>query len=162
MRAETPKNRDYTQDWKVNTILPKLAEITPHYLPRPLGELVELEDGTKHFLDGKEQQTIDRFLHIFNLAGQHLHAPNPLGFETLAEFHERRLASRKDLQVELAYLKSVLWEHVKLGLLFKPGVDKPRDNANPDNAWIVNFGKADVEDIQMAAAKGLPVAQELE
>ena len=162
LRAEATKNPDYTQDWKVNTILPKLAEITPHFLPLPLGEMVELEDGKKHFLEGKEQQAIDRFLHIFNLAGQHLHSPNPLGFETLADFHERRLASRNELKVELAYLKGVLWEHVKLGLLFDPTVDKPRDNANPDNAWLVYFGKADVEDIQMAAAKGIPVDQELE
>jgi hypothetical protein len=160
LRAEAPKNPDYTRDSKVNTILPKLAEITPHYLPRPLGEMTSLEDGTKHFLEGKEQETIDRFLHIFNLAGLHLHVPNPLGFETLAEFHTLRLASREELEVELSYLKGVLWQHVKIGLLFDPTVDKPRDNANPDNAWLVYFGRTDVEEIQMAIAKTIPVKPE--
>ena len=106
-------------------------------------------------MKGKEQQTIDRFLHIFNLAGQHLHSPNPLGFETLAEFHERRQASREELKVELVYLKGILWEHVKLGLPFDPSADEPRDIASPENAWLVYFGRADVEDIQMAAAKGV-------
>ena len=156
------KDSDYTQDWKVNKILPKLAQITPHYLPRPLGEMITMDDGTKHFLEGKEQQTIDRFLQIYDRAGEHLHAPNPMGFEVLAAFHERRLVSRKEITVEIAYLKGILWEHVKLSVLFDPAVDKPRDEANPDNAWLVSFGKPEVEDIQMATAKGIPVEQEPE
>ena len=41
-------------------------------------------------------------------------------------------------------------------------MDKPRNEANPDNAWLVSLGKPEVEDIQMATAKGIPVEQESE
>ena len=51
---------------------------------------------------------------------------------------------------------------MKLSVLFDPAVDNPRDEANADNAWLVSFGKPDVENIQMATAKGIPVEQEPE
>jgi hypothetical protein len=154
IRAEAKDNPDYRRDWKMTVILRKLAEITPHYLPIPIGELRQLEDGTKNFEVGEEKQTLERFIGIYNLAGDHLHVPNPLDFRTLADFQQRLDVSRESLQREVAYLKAVLWRHAKVGLGFDGATDKPREPGNPMTAWIIDFGKPKVDDVQMAMAAG--------
>jgi hypothetical protein len=148
------KHQDYRLDSKVNKILPKLAEITPHYLPTPIGDPITSADGTIHFQEGAAEQTLQRFLDIFNTAGVYLHVPNPLAFETLADFQQALEISRKRIRVELDYLKAVLWKHAKIGLAFDSAVDSPRQAGNPDDAWLVDFGKPDVDDIQMIFASG--------
>lgn len=39
LRAEAKDNPDYTRDWKVGDILRRLAKITPHFLPIPVGSV---------------------------------------------------------------------------------------------------------------------------
>ena len=148
------KHKDYRLDWKVNKILPKLAAITPHYLPIPIGQPTPPADGVIHFPEGEAEQTLERFLEIFNTAGQYLHAPNPLEFETLADFQQALTVSRDRIRKELQYLKAVLWKHAKVGLAFDGTVDTPRQPGNPDVAWLVDFGNPEVEDIQMVLAAG--------
>ena len=143
------KHQDYKLDSKVNKILPKLAEITPHYLPIPLGEPTVSEDGAIHFEEGAAEQTLDRFLDIFNEAGRYLHVPNPLAFETLADFQQALDMSRERIKVELQYLKAVLWKHAKVGLAFDSAADSPRQAGNPSDAWVVDLGRPDIDDIQM-------------
>jgi hypothetical protein len=154
LRAEAKDNPDYRRDWKVNVILPKLAAITPHYLPIPLGELRQLEDGTKNFATGDEKQTLERFIDIYNLAGDHLHVPNPFDPETLGNFQKRLDSTRESVARELAYLKAVLWHHAKVCLAFDDASDKPREPGNPSKAWIINFGRPDVDDVEMVLAVG--------
>jgi hypothetical protein len=148
------KHRDYRLDSKVNKILPKLAEITPHYLPIPIGEQTTSADGVIQFQQGAAEQTLLRFLDIFNAAGLYLHVPNPLAFETLADFRQALDVARQRLEVELQYLKAVLWKHAKIGLAFDGAVDLPGQAGNPDRAWLVDFGKPDSDDIQMFFASG--------
>lgn len=148
------KHQDYRLDSKVNKILPKLAEITEHYLPIPIGEQTTSAHGVIHFQQGAAEQTLQRFLDIFNTAGIYLHVPNPLAFETLGDFQQALDVVRSQVEVELQYLKAVLWKHAKIGLAFDGAIDLPRQAANPDTAWLVDFGKPDNDDIQMFLASG--------
>lgn len=154
LRAEATDNPNYRRDWKVNVILRKLAEISPHYLPTPVGELQRLEDGTLHFVEGGEKQTLERFISIYNLAGEYLHVPNPLDAEALADLQQRLDDSPESLKAEVAYLKGVLWRHIKVGLAFDGATDKPREPGNPVTAWIISFGRPETDDIEMVMASG--------
>ena len=148
------RHQDYRLDSKVNKILPKLADITPHYLPTPIGQPTTSADGAICFPEGGAEQTLQRFLEIFNTAGLYLHVPNPLAFETLADFQQALDVSRKRLCIELQYLKAVLWKHAKVGLAFDISTDSPKQAGNPNVAWLIDFGKPDVDDIQMISALG--------
>lgn len=154
IRAEAKDNPDYRRDWKVGSILKKLAEVTPHYLPMPIGELRQLEDGTKNFAAGEEKQTLERFIAIYDLAGDYLHVPNPFDIEGLADFQQRLDDCRVNLAREVEYLKQVIWRHAKLGLAFDAASDKPREVANSERAWIIDFGRGEVDDVQMVLAVG--------
>ena len=156
LRAEAKDNPNYRRDWKAGDILRRLSKITPHFLPRPVGALLQMSDGTNHFLEGDEEQTLERFVDIYELAGEYLHSPTPFDTEALADYYQRRETARERIRVEVEYLKKVLWNHVKIGLAFDVSVDSPMQPANPDNAWIVYFGKPETEEIQMALAKAEP------
>ena len=151
---ELLKHQDYKRDSKVNKMLPKLAEITPHYLPTPIGDPTTSADGATHFQKGAAEQTLQRLLDIFNAAGLYLHVPNPLAFETLAGFQQTLDISRERICVELDYLKAILWQHAKIGLAFDSAVDSPTQVGNPDYAWLLDFGKPEVDNIQMLLASG--------
>jgi hypothetical protein len=112
-----------------------------------------MSDGTKHFLEGAEEQTLERFVAIYNDAGDYLHVPNPFDIETMVDFQHQLERSRERLKVELEYLKKVLWNHAKIGLEFDSATDLPRQPADPDNAWIIHFGKPQEDKIWMALAK---------
>jgi len=152
LRAEAKDNPNYRRDWKVGQILKRLAEITPHYLPKPLGQMLHLQDGTKHFEAGPELETLERFVAIYELAGEHLHAPNPFDDEAAEPNRTLLDQSRARLEVEVRYLKGVLWTHAKIGLAFEPGKDQARVPANPETAWIVSFGRPDDDQVGMALA----------
>jgi len=113
-----------------------------------------LEDGTKNFATGDEKQTLERFMDIYNLAGDHLHVPNPFDPETLGDFQTRLDSTRESVARELAYLKAVLWHHAKVGLAFDDASDKPREPGSPSKAWIISFGRPDVDDVEMVMAVG--------
>ena len=144
----------FNQQRQVGKLLPPtlLAEITPHSLPVPIGRQTTSADGVVQFQHGAAKQTLQRFLDIFNAAGTYLHVPNPLAFETLADFQVALDAARGRVEVELQYLKAVLWKHAKIGLAFDGVVDSPKQAGNPDNAWLVDFGNPDSDDIQMLLA----------
>ncbi len=156
LRAEAKDNPNYRRDWKVGQILKRLAEITPHYLPRPLGDMLLLKDGTKHFEAGKEKETLERFVEIYELAGEHLHAPNPFDGEASAGRRQLLAQSRSRLETEVRYLKEVLWTHVKIGLAFEPGKDDARVPANPETAWIVLLGLPCDDEVRMGLANAMP------
>jgi hypothetical protein len=64
--------------------------------------------------------------------------------------------SRARLEVEVRYLKDVLWTHVKIGLAFEPGKEDVRVPANPETAWIVLLGLAGNDEVRMALANAMP------
>ena len=154
LRAGTPTNSDYTQDWKVNKILPKLEQITPIYLPVSIGPLQQMPDGTMNFSGGDETLSHQRMIEIYNAAGEHLHAKNPLRAD-LNIFDDVAL-SRERACLELAFLKKVLWQHAKIGLAYDV-VESPTLGAHPDTAWIFRFGNPSTADVEMMTAEGVPL-----
>lgn len=147
-------HQDYRLDSKVNKILPRLAEITPHYLPVPTGGHTTSADGVIEFQQGAAQQTLERFLDIFNTASLYLHVPNPLDSETLMNFLQAQEVARNRIKNELQYLKAVLWKHAKIGLAFDQAVDLPKQAGNPNLAWLVDFGNSENDEIKMFLAEG--------
>lgn len=155
LRAEAKDNPDHTRDWKVGDILKRLAKITPHFLPIPIGSVQVLGDGLWHLDAGKEKQTLERFVDIYERAGKHLHVPNPFGESSLARHQDLLVRSRPQLVADVAYLTGVLWTHAKVGLEFDSQAGDPREAANPISAWLVRLGKPDSDDVQVMLAEGI-------
>jgi hypothetical protein len=147
-------HQDYRLDSKVNKILPKLAEITPHYLPVPIGGHTTSAQGVMEFQRGIAQETLARFLDIFNTASLYLHVPNPLDSETRTNFQQTQQAARRRIEAELQYLKAVLWKHAKIGLAFDETLDSPKQAGKPSLAWLVDFGNPENDGITMFLAEG--------
>lgn len=154
LRQEQDKNADYRVDSKPAKVLKHLSQISPHFLPKSLGVMVPQADGTKHFEHGPEMAVLDRFLEIHDTAGQHLHAINPFNEDYVKELKTRLAVARTRIETETRYLKGVLWDHAKVGLQYQAGAS-PRELENANQAWIVKFGQADTDDVQMILAKGI-------
>lgn len=154
LRQEQNKNADYRVDSKPAKVLKYLSQISPHFLPKSLGVMVHQADGTKHFEQGPEVAMLDRFLEIHDTAGQHLHAINPFNEENVKDLKARLAVARRRIETETRYLRGVLWDHAKVGLQFQPGTS-PRELENAEQAWIIKFGPADTDAVQMILAKGI-------
>lgn len=112
-------------------------------------------DGLWHFNEGKEKQTLERFVEIYERAGEHLHVPNPFGEVSLEQHQQLVTSSRKQLYKDVLYLTSVLWTHAKVGLEFDPKDDEPRGAANPISAWLVQLGKPETDEVRVVLAEGI-------
>lgn len=154
LRREQDKNADYRVDSKPAKVLKHLSQISPHFLPKSLGNMVLQPDGTKHFESGAEVAMLDRLLEIHDTAGQHLHAVNPFNDEDVKDRTVRLAGARKRIKLETEYLRSVLWNHAKIGLQFQPG-SSPRDLENAEHAWIVRLGPADNDLVDVILAQGI-------
>jgi hypothetical protein len=153
--AKNPKNNgNYTLDWNATDILVRLSEISPHFLPCPLGQMTEQADGTKHFNEAKAKLTHDRLIEIYKLAGGYLHIPNPFKLNAINIESKKKETAREMLKKEVAYLKSVIWEHAKIGLTWKPDAD-PTELENSESAWLVSFGNKDTDLVNMALATAI-------
>jgi len=150
--AANPKDRgDYTLDWNAADILVRLSRISPHFLPRPLGPMKVQPDGSKHFEHTAAKLTHDRLIALYKTAGGYAHTSNPYK-EQGGDFDEKkRTTARPVLEKEIAWLRSVIWEHVKIGLTWNSG-DDPTGPASSETAWLVWFGKADDDNIRMSLA----------
>lgn len=154
LRQEQDKNADYRVDSKPAKVLQHLSQISPHFLPKSLGNMIVQPDGVKHFEQGAEVAMLDRFLAIHDTAGQHLHAINPFNEEDVKDLKARLAVARKRIETETRYLRGVLWDHAKVGLQFQPDAS-PKELENAEHAWIVKFGQPDTDDVQMILAKGI-------
>jgi hypothetical protein len=153
--AKNPKNNgNYTLDWNATDILVRLSEISPNFLPCPLGQMTEQADGTKHFNEAKAKLTHDRLIEIYKLAGGYLHIPNPFKLNAINIESKKKETAREMLKKEVAYLKSVIWEHAKIGLIWKPDAD-PTELENSESAWLVSFGNKDTDLVNMALATAI-------
>lgn len=140
-----------SKDGKAGKILAHLLQISPHSLPQPMGPLTVMPDGTKHIDYGKAQATLDRLRSIHEAAGERLHAGNPFDLEGAAARASLAATERSRMRVEIDYLKSVLWEHYKIGLEWEAG-DDPRALASGQTAWLVTFGKPTAPEVKMLLA----------
>jgi len=153
LRQEQDKNADYRIDSKPAKVLKHLSQISPHFLPKSLGIMVPKADGTIHFESGPEVAVLERFLEIYDAAGQHLHATNPFNQEDVKDLKIRLPAARVRIETETRYLKGVLWNHAKVGLKFPPGVS-PREIESAERAWIVKFGAPEIDGVLMVLSNG--------
>jgi hypothetical protein len=152
-RQEQGKNSDYRVDSKPAKVLKHLSQISPHFLPKSLGAMVTQSDGVKHFEAGSEVALLERLLTIHDTAGQHLHAINPFNADEVANLAVRRTVARDRIKAETTYLKGCLWLHAKIGLAYDRTYS-PRENAQPERAWIIQFGPVDTDDVSMILAEG--------
>lgn len=156
-RSEDGGNNNYRKDGKVGKILEHLQQISPHFLPQPMGAITVNPDGTRHIGYGATQATLDRLKGIHETAGEGLHARNPFDPVFEANKASAKVSAREQIRVELAYLKGVIWVHFKIGLEWADG-GNPRDLANSGSAWLIDFGKPDAPGIQMKLATALPTS----
>ena len=156
LRAEATKNPDYTQDWKVNNILPRLSTITPHYLPIPTTPAVLMATGLYSYDEIAGLRTVERFKDIYNTAGEYLHVSNPFSPTRVAEFQQALRQSRALMKKELEYLKGMLWRHIKIGLAFDKAADVPTDAGEPQQAWVVEFDNPLPGHVHMMLAVSTP------
>jgi hypothetical protein len=143
---------DYTTDWNAAEILKRLSKISPHFLPIPLGAMSDLPDGTKHFDRASVKLTHGRLIELYKTVNGYAHAPNPYRPNQAAMAIEKRTNAREILKKELAWLRAVIWDHVKIGLTWVPG-DDPNELAGGENAWLVWFGDQRNDQIKMALAQ---------
>lgn len=114
-----------------------------------------VSEGRWHFDAGLEKQTLERFVEIYERAGEHLHVPNPFREASLARHQEVLATSRAQLVEDVEYLTNVLWTHAKVGLEFDLQTSEPREAANPISAWLVRLGKPDNDDVHIVLAEGV-------
>lgn len=145
---------DYTADWNAAYILVKLSKISPYFLPRPLGPMTVQPNGTKHFNEAAAKLTHDRLVSIYKTAGGYAHTANPYKANVADLERNKKACARSILSKELAFLKSVIWEHAKIGLAWEPGAD-PRQLDNGETAWLVWFGDSSNDQIRMSLATAI-------
>lgn len=150
---------DYASDWNAGEILSKLVKISPHALPRPLGPMEVQSDGVKHFLEAKAKATHDRLIEIYKIAGGFAHVPNPFKLGINEQEQRKQDTARQVLKKELNYLKSIIWEHVKIGLPWSPGMD-PLEAESGETAWLIWFGDKNSNDIKFIHAQAAHPAAE--
>jgi hypothetical protein len=142
---------DYTADWNAAAILVKLSKISPHFLPRPLGPMEVKPDGTKHFNEAAAKLTHDRLISIYKIASGYTHTANPYKANVAELESQKKAKARPRLMEELAFLKSVIWEHVKIGLAWEPGAD-PTQLDSGEAAWLVWLGAVGTDQVRMSLA----------
>jgi hypothetical protein len=153
--AANPRDKgDYTLDWNATDILVRLSKISPHFLPRPLGPMTVQPDGTKHFNDAEAKLTHDRLIAIYKTAGGFAHTPNPYKPNGAHIEMKKKETARAVLWKEVTFLKSVIWEHAKIGLAWKYGAD-PTQLDKGETAWLVSFGDKNTNQVRMLLANAI-------
>ena len=149
--ANAKDKGDYTTDWNAADILVRLSKISPYFLPRPLGAMEVKPDGTTHFNEAVAKLTHDRLISIYKTAGGYAHTANPYKANVVELESQKKVKARTTLVKELAFLKSVIWEHAKIGLTWAPGADPTRLH-NGETAWLVWFGVVGTDQVRMSLA----------
>jgi hypothetical protein len=150
--SKNPNDKgDYTLDWNAANILKRLSKISPHFLPIPLGEMITQPDGIKHFNEATAKATLDRLISIYKTAGGFAHMPNPYKSNVAKLEMKKKSSARIELEKEVLYLKSIIWEHAKIGLAWQPDSD-PNELEQCETAWLVWFGDKSTDQIRMSLA----------
>ncbi|MCK4825801.1 hypothetical protein KA005_59180 [bacterium] len=147
---------DYTQDWNARIILKKLNDISPHFMPRPLGQMTS-NDGNHHFDLKDINATHNKLVSIYKKCGSFMHIPKPFGedYEThILNQRNRYKESIKTIKDYSKYFKELLWNHAAIGLEYNQENDKLEslELGNSKNAWIINFGDYTSDEIKIIIA----------
>lgn len=147
---------DYTKDWEAPEILRRLSQISQHFLPIPIKKIQRTGERSWHIDRKSIAVSHDRLIDIYKTAGGYLHGKNPLGKDFMELVNgERKKYERAYLQIQkaLKFLRGLMWHHVAIGLEWAEDSD-PRELANPQKAWLVEFGTEEASDIQIYLAEG--------
>lgn len=151
-----PKDKgDYTLDWNAADILKRLSKISPHFLPLPLGEITVQPDGVKHFNEADAKATHDRLISIYKTAGGFAHMHNPYKHNVAELENKKKKTARIELEKEVRYLKSIIWEHAKIGLAWQPD-SVPTELDQSETAWLVWFDDKSTDQVRMSLAVRKP------
>jgi hypothetical protein len=148
---------NYIKDWNARVILKKLNDITPYFLPRPLGKMVSKQDHY-HFEEGFKT-THSELIEMWKNCGSFLHIPRPFG-----ETYESHIAKQKvkykaaitTLKEYSEYFKKLLWYHAAIGIEYSQNEDilNATEPGGPERAWLVHFGEYESDTISITLAEG--------
>jgi hypothetical protein len=145
---------DPSRDWQAPEILKRLVGLSPHALPIPHKEGKELSPGLVHY----DRQDIEvnhaRLIDLYKHSGGFLHAMNPIGSNFAADINSQRkryAAASRELRRTLEFLRKLLWQHAAIAL-DQLGNEDPRTPANPQTAWLVNFGTSQGPEVALIQA----------
>jgi len=105
----TKDHGNYVKDWKSPTILKKMRDISPHFMPRPLGERTST-NNTHHFDHGFET-THTELINMWEKCGSFLHVPKPFGegYESHVEkVRSKYSAASKVIESYSQYFKDLI------------------------------------------------------
>jgi len=147
---------DYTNDWNARIILKKLNDISAHFMPRPLGKVTSC--NRSHHFDIKDiNATHNKLISIYKKCGSFMHIPKPFGEDYEAHISKQKQryeSSNATIKNYAGYFKDLLWHHAAMGLEYNQDNDKLKslEPENTKNAWIVNFGDYETNDIEIMIA----------
>ena len=144
---------NYEQDWNSRIILNKLKDISPHFMPIPLGQRHSV-NNEHNFEVADVNVTHNKLIKIYRTCGSYLHIPKPYGedYEVHVSKQRQKYKTATDtIQGYAEYLKSLLWNHAAIGLEYAEGGD-PLQPASPKNAWLVDFGDSSSDQISITVA----------
>lgn len=141
---------DYTKDWNSKIILKRLKDLSPHFMPIPLGQMSS-DNGKHHFDQADIRTTHKQLIRMYEKCGGFLHILRPFGenYESYISKQIQKNDSATPIITDYTkYLKELLWKHAAVGLEYEEGGD-PFEPANPKNAWIVDFGNYDSQNVSI-------------
>jgi hypothetical protein len=148
---------NYEGDWNSRVILNKLKDISPYFMPIPLGERVKTSN-VHHFERADVNATHTKLIKIFKKCGSFMHIPKPFGEEYDSHINKQR--NRYNHATEIIkgynqYFKDLLWQHAAIGLEYTGTPDglEALDAANPQIAWLVNFEEYESDQISIVLAR---------
>jgi hypothetical protein len=114
------------------------------------------KNGHHTAIDGL-QTTHSELIKKWKKCGSYLHIPKPFGesYDSHIEKQRKRYTdSISTLRNYSEYFKKLLWNHAAIGLEYSTSDDllNALEPGKPQNAWIVNFGKYESDDISIALA----------
>jgi hypothetical protein len=148
---------DYTKDWEAPEILKRLSEISIHFLPIPIKRINRSQQDVLHVDRKSLPVTHARLIEIFKIAGGFLHGKNPLGkdFMHLVSTEKKKYEEAHiEIHQCIKFFRSLMWHHAAIGLEWSEHLD-PRELANPQKAWLVDFGNEAKPDISIALAEAI-------
>jgi hypothetical protein len=146
----------YEDDWNSRVILSKLKDISPHFMPIPLGDRTSA-DGMHHFEKADVNATHTRLIKIFRKCGSFLHIPKPFGEDYekhIVEQKRRYHQATEIIRGYTKYFKDLLWHHAAIGLEYSGSPEglEAVDAANAKAAWLVNFEEYDSDTVSIVLA----------
>lgn len=144
---------DYEADWNARIILNKLRDISPHFMPIPIGKRTSTQN-IHHFERRDVNATHTKLIRMYKKCGSFMHIPKPFG-EDYESHIERQRQKHKGASETIKgyskYFKELLWNHAAIGLEYEADGDKLKslDAGNPRTAWLVHFGEYGSNDISI-------------